>query len=75
MRLLAKDICHLQRVLSYSFFLLNKCDSAGECRVTCACYDLVINMLMSRPFGFAGTVPEVNFVPAVFAEKGFDCRG
>ena len=22
-----KDVCHLQRVLSHSFFLLNKCDS------------------------------------------------
>jgi len=30
---------------------------------------------MSGPFGFAGAIPEVNFIPAIFAKEGFDCRG
>ena len=28
---------------------------------------------MSRPFGFAGAIPEVDFIPAIFAEEGLDC--
>ena len=32
---------------------------------------------MSRPFSFAGAVLELDFVPAIFAEEGFDygCYG
>jgi len=30
---------------------------------------------MSRPFSFTGAVPEVDFIPSIFAEKGFDCGG
>jgi len=36
---------------------------------------LIIDEFMSGPFGFAGTVPEVDFIPVIFAEEGFDCRG
>ena len=42
---------------------------------TCVCFDLIIDKMVSRPFCFAGAVPEVDFIPAVFAEVGFDCRG
>ena len=42
---------------------------------TCACFDLVIDMLVSRSFSFARAVPEVNFVSVIFAEEGFDCEG
>ena len=47
---------------------------AGEYRGTRACFDLIIYEFMSGPFGFAGTVPEVDFVPAVLAEECLDCR-
>ena len=41
----------------------------------CACFDLIIDEFMSGPFGFAGAIPKVNFISAIFAEEGFDCRG
>ena len=50
-------------------------DFAGEHRDTCVCFDLIIDKMVSRPFCFAGAVPEVDFIPAVFAEVGFDYRG
>jgi len=30
---------------------------------------------MSGPFSFVGTVPEVNFISAIFAKKEFDYGG
>jgi len=30
---------------------------------------------MSGPFHFAGAIPEVDFIPAVLSEVGFNCRG
>ena len=47
---------------------------AGEYRDICAHFDLIINKFMSGPFSFAGAIPEVNFISAIFAEKGFDCQ-
>jgi len=47
----------------------------GECRDTCICFDLIIDEFMFGPFGFARAVQEVNFIPTIFAEKGFDCKG
>jgi len=45
---------------------------AGEYRDICAHFDLIINKFMSGPFSFAGTIPEVNFISAIFAKEGFD---
>jgi len=47
---------------------------AGEYRDICAHFDLIINKFMSGPFSFAEAIPEVNFISAIFAEKGFDCQ-
>ena len=48
---------------------------AGECRNVCTHFDLIIDEFMTRPFSFLGAVLEVNFIPAIFAEKGFDSWG
>jgi len=47
---------------------------AREYRNTCVYFDLVIDEFIFGPFSFAGAVPEVNFIPAIFAKEGFDCR-
>jgi len=41
----------------------------------CVHFDLIIDKFMSRPFGFAGAILEVNFISTIFTEEGFDCRG
>jgi len=41
----------------------------------CACFDLIINKLMLGLFCFAGVIPEVDFIPAIFAKMDFDHRG
>jgi len=75
LRLLVNAICYLQRMLSHSFFLLNRYESLlGNMRV-CVHFDLIIDKFMSRPFGFAGAILEVNFISTIFTEEGFDCRG
>jgi len=30
---------------------------------------------MSGPFSFAGAVPEMDFISAIFVKEGFDCGG
>jgi len=48
---------------------------AGEYRNACARFDLIIDEFMTKLFSFSGIVLEVDFIPAIFAEKGFDNQG
>jgi len=40
---------------------------AGENRGAFACFDLVVDKLMSWPFSFAGAIPEMDFISAVLS--------
>jgi len=48
---------------------------AGEYRNTCTCFDLIIDEFMTELFSFSEVVLEVDFIPTIFAEKGFDSQG
>jgi len=40
---------------------------AGENGGAFACFDLVIDKLMSGPFSFAGAIPEMDFISAILS--------
>jgi len=40
---------------------------AGEHEGAFACFDLVVNKLMSGLFSFAGAIPEMDFISAILS--------
>ena len=63
-----------KNVITFFFFAEKIQDLAREYRDTCTCFDLIVNKLVLGSFSFARAIPEVNFIPVIFAEEGFDCR-
>ena len=63
-----KDSCHSWRMLLHSFFPAKQVRFfARKGRDAFACFDLVINKLMSRPLSFAWAIPAMDFISAIFS--------